>query len=177
MSEEPAGRYDCGDRRKRAASTSWSRTLRLSRLPKAPRAAALRQSLSPYVFRFATTQRRAVSDAPDHVSGVTNALPIHIVDLPVAAEPDGSHDAREPLSLPRKHRQFTQDVCRGAGNQICIHSPPKPGRRSRLRSSPDCPRSRLQDLPRRRQFRSGTFPLRHRRKLVRLGPPEADRSQ
>ena len=28
-------------------------------------------------------------------AGVTNALPIHIVDLPVAAEPDGSHDARQ----------------------------------------------------------------------------------
>ena len=28
-------------------------------------------------------------------AGVTNALPIQIVDLPVAAEPDGSHDARE----------------------------------------------------------------------------------
>jgi hypothetical protein len=27
--------------------------------------------------------------------GITNAMPIHVVDLPVAAEPDGTHDTRE----------------------------------------------------------------------------------
>lgn len=39
--------------------------------------------------------------------GITNALPIHVVDLPVIAEPDGSHDTRETAiataKLPAVH--------------------------------------------------------------------------
>ena len=39
--------------------------------------------------------------------GITNASPIHVVDLPVVAEPDGSHDTRESViatgKLPAVH--------------------------------------------------------------------------